>query len=710
VIFLPNYGLPLARGRCSARAGWVFGILCEPCRLFAELIAVLGLGKMQDVPTVFAEPCTGEVGRGSPIRERVLVAMGADIHAERVIREGKRIADLLEAPWTVVYVETPDWLRPSAATRDRRIGLQRLAESLGAENVTIDGLSAAQSLLEYAHTSGATRIVIGAPKRRGLRSWTGLSTTAEVVRQARGFDVICVGNHDHDQPAASRTALFTQIEISGQIQWNRYLWALVVSAGTTGIAFTMYPFFALANIVMAYVLASTIVAMKLGRGPAILASIANVLAFALYFVSPRFTLSMADVQYVMTLMVMLVVAVTIANLMASVRQQVRTAGARERRTALLYAMSRELAATRGVASMAQVAVKHIAEVFNCKAVVLVPDDSGTLHYPNGVPIEGSYRAADLTIAQWVIDQGRWAGLGSARSPTAPALYLPLTEVRQRIGVLAVLPKNGRQILQPEQRHLLETFAEQLGLAMERARLSTAAEAGRVAAETESLRNTLLASISHDLRTPLAAIAGAGGTLAERGSELDDTVRTSLARSIETKAREMTQIISNVLDLIRFESGQISLRRDWHALDELIGSALARTEVRIRSHPVRIDVPNELPALHVDGSSIVQVLTNVLDNATKYTPDETRVHIAAQGEGSHILITVDDEGPGFPGANRGRLFDKFQRGTDEGSVAGAGLGLAICRAIVRAHGGDIWASDSPSGGARVQFSLPLSAHH
>ncbi len=280
--------------------------------------------------------------------------------------------------------------------------------------------------------------------------------------------------------------------------------------------------------------------------------------------------------------VMLTVTLVIANLMASVRQQTRVAGARQRRTALLYAMSRELAATRGVTSMAQVAVRHVAEVFDCKAVVLLPDANGRLHYPRRI------------AARRIVRRG-----GSCRSPngssitasvqaSAPIrcrlrrrLYVPLSDERQRLGVLAVLPENRRRILLPEQRHLLETFAGQLGLAMERAQLAEQAETARVAAETESLRNTLLASISHDLRTPLAVIAGASSTLAEHGDDLDAASRTSLARSIETKARDMSELVSNVLDLMRFESGQIALRRDWDTLDDLIGSALARVEERLR---------------------------------------------------------------------------------------------------------------------------------
>jgi two-component system sensor histidine kinase KdpD len=405
--------------------------------------------------------------------------------------------------------------------------------------------------------------------------------------------------------------------------------------------------------------------------------------------------------------VMLTIALVIATLMANIRQQTRVAGARERRTALLYAMSRELAATRGLSSMSRIAVKHVAEVFQCQAVVLLPDDFGKLHYPHDAPITGSYRGADLAVAQWVVDHGHRAGLGSDTLAAAPALYLPLGDSQRRLGVLAVLPTNPRRVLLPEQRHLLETFAGQIGVALERARLAETAEAARVAAQSESLRNTLLASISHDLRTPLAVMAGAGSTLAEHGDALDRETRISLARSVETNAREMSDLISNVLDLMRFESGEISLRRDWESVDDLVGAALHRLQARLAHHPVEVRIASDLPSVYVDASLVVQVFSNLFDNAAKYTPAGTQIDVSAMVDGPIVRVTVDDKGPGLPPGDPARLFDKFQRGAEEGTIVGVGLGLAICRAIVRAHGGSIEARNRPGGGARFEFTLPTT---
>jgi two-component system, OmpR family, sensor histidine kinase KdpD len=639
-------------------------------------------------------------------RERILVATGPDAQSEQLIRAGKRLADALDAEWTVVYVETPALLKLSEEQRNRRIELMRLGESLGAETVTLDGPTATEVLLEYAQTRSATRIIVGSPKRSGLKALLRRSAATELARRSRGFDVITIAPADRPAPAPSRRGAS---DGARPVPWDRYMWAVIVSIGCTVLAFAMYPHFELINLVMVYLLGVTIAGLRLGRGPSVLTTVLNVAAFDFCFVPPRFDFAVSDAQYLVTFAVMLIIGLVIANLMASIRQQTRVAGARERRTALLYAMSRELAATRGIAHMARVAVRHVAEVFQCRAVVLLPDPQGKLHYPTDLPLERSLRGADLAVAQWVADHGREAGLGSDTLSAAPALYVPLGDTERHLGVMAVLPDNVRRVLLPEQRHLLETFAGQIGVAVERAQLAERAEAVRVAAERETLRNTLLASISHDLRTPLAAIAGASSTLAEQGASLEEATRRSLARSIETRACEMSELITNVLDLMRFESGEIALRRDWEMLDDLLQAALAALGARLAPYPIETRFPAQLPPLYVDATLVVKVFTNLLDNVVKYTPEGTRVTVAAALDGPFVRVTVDDSGPGLPPGDPAKLFEKFQRGAEEGTAVGVGLGLAICRAIVRAHGGEIEAYNRrPEGGARFEFTLPTAA--
>jgi two-component system sensor histidine kinase KdpD len=637
-------------------------------------------------------------------RDRFLIAVTLDGQAEQLVRIGKRFADALDAEWLVVSVETPQLLKLSGNERNRRIDVLRLAESLGAETVTLDGPSAANTLLEYARLRNVTRIVIGEAKRTGWRAWLRRSTTTELVRRGRGFDVSVI--------ARSETHALRRQEVldsaPAPIRWERYWAALLICACCTGIAAVMYPYFELTNLVMVYLLGATVAALRLGRGPASLAAVANVAALDFCFVTPRFSFAVGDFQYLVTFAVMLVMALIIANLVANVRSQTRVAGARERRTSLLYAMSRELAATLSFGNLARVAIKHVAESFASRATVLLPAADGHLRHLQGVELAGSLGGADLSVAQWVFDHGRPAGLGTDTLPGAAAQYLPLTGTHQTLGVLAVQPIQRRRLLLPEQRHLLETFAGQIALAIERAQRAEEAEAARVAVETESLRNTLLASISHDLRAPLAAITEASRALNDPDLAPDAESRIQLTRTIAAKTREMSELISNVLDLMSFEVGQVHLRRDWQSVEDLLRTALGRLEGRFSERPVDVALPVGLPSVNVDAPLVTRVLVNLLENAIKHTPPGTRITVSAGLEGETVRLVVDDTGPGLPPGEPERLFAKFQRGRDDVDVGGSGLGLAICRAIVNAHGGHISAMQRPGGGARFMFTLPTTA--
>jgi two-component system sensor histidine kinase KdpD len=634
-------------------------------------------------------------------RDRFLIAVAPDGQAEQLVRFGKRFADALDAEWMVVSVETPALLRLSEQERNRRIDVLRLAESLGAETVTLDGPSAADALIEYARLRNITRIVVGEVKRTGWRTLLRRSTATELVRRGTGFDVSVIATRD------TQGSLPRALPDIGprQIRWERYWAALAITALCTGIAELMYPYFNLTNLVMMYLLGATVAALRLGRGPASLTAVLNVVALDFCFVPPRFTFSTNNLEYLVTFGVMLVIALVIASLVANVRAQTRVAGARERRTSSLYAMSRELAATRSFGNLARVAIRHVAETFASNATILMPDAQGHLRLPHGTAPTEALPSPDLSVAQWVFDHGRPAGLGTDTLPAALAQYLPLTGARRTLGVLAVRPTQKRRLMLPEQRHLLETFAGQIALAVERSQLAEEAEHARVVAETESLRNTLLASISHDLRTPLAVITGASSALNDPHLQLDPAARAELVRSIDGKAHEMSELISNVLDLMRFESGEVRLRRDWQTVDDLVGTALSRLEGRLGGRTLDVALPGELPPVHVDAPLVAQVIVNLLENAVKHTPPETQIRITAASDGDWISVGVEDNGPGLPPGDPEKLFAKFQRGREESNAGGAGLGLAICRAIINAHGGSISATQRFGGGARFVFTLP-----
>jgi two-component system sensor histidine kinase KdpD len=635
-------------------------------------------------------------------RDRFLVAVTLDDQAEQLVRVGKRFADALDAEWLVVTVETAAMLKLGEKARNRRVDILRLAESLGAQTVTLDGSSASTALIEYARLRNVTRIVVGEPKRFGLRSLFRPSTTTKLVEANGGFDVSVISRRE----STAKTGSSHEETGPRDIQWSLYWAAAGITVACTLLAAPMYSHIELTNLVMVYLLGTTVAALRLGRGPASLAAIANVIAFDFFYVPPRFSFAVSDFEYVVTFAVMLAVALIIAGLAASVRAQTRVAGARERRTALLYGMSRELAANRGFEDLARVAVKHVVETFASQAVILIPDASGRLHHPRSPPLLGSLLQADLSVAQWVLDHGVPAGLGTDTLLASPAQYLPLRAASKTLGVLAVAPSQRRRLLLPEQRHLLETFAGQIALAMERAALAEEAETARVTAETTNLRNTLLASISHDLRTPLAVIAGASSALNDPTMVFDAEARAALTASIEAKANQMSDIISNVLELMRLESGQVSLRCDWQTLEDLLGAVLEQSRARLAGHTIVDALPPGLPPVFVDSALILQVFNNLLENAAKHTPAGTRVTVTAAMENDMVRVYIDDDGPGFPVDDPELLFAKFRRGKNEGTTGGAGLGLTICRAIVNAHGGTISAQQRAEGGARFTFTLPI----
>jgi two-component system sensor histidine kinase KdpD len=683
--------------------GGVEQLLREP-----NLVALreLALRRTADRVDAAARAYRGDGQTSKPwlARDRFLVAVAPDEQAEHLVRVGKRFADAMDAEWMVVSVETPAMRKLGEKARNRLVDVLRLAESLGAEAFTLDGPSAAAALCEYARLRNVTRIVVGEAKRS--RWWHAFrqSTAVRLIMARRGFDVSSIARREAPRTGPVAAEGFAE---GREIAWSRYAAGLPISIACTVLAAIMLPYFSLTDIVMVYLLGATIAGLRLGRGPAAMVAVVNTLAFDFLFVPPLYSLAVSNFKYLVTFGVMIAVALIIASLVANVQAQTRVAGARERRTSLLYGMSRELVATRGVDALARIAIKHVAETFASRAVVLLPDGQGQLAHPRGPPAQGSLAGADLSIAQWVLDHDTPAGFGTDALPGAPAQYLPLRGSGKVLGVLAVEPSHRRRLLLPEQRHLLETFAGQIALGLERAALAEEAERARVAADTESLRNTLLASISHDLRTPLAVIAGASSALNDPSTAFEEQSRRLLASSIEKKATEMTRIISNVLDLMRLEGGNVVLNRDWQTVDDLVGSALDRLKLQLAHHPVEVDLPPELPPVYVDGALMLQVFTNLLENGTKHTPPGTRLTVTAAAAGAFVRVVVEDTGQGLPGEPE-LLFEKFQRGRDEGNTAGAGLGLAICRAIVNLHGGRIQAARRAGGGARFTFTLPVAS--
>jgi two-component system sensor histidine kinase KdpD len=539
-----------------------------------------------------------------------------------------------------------------------------------------------------------------------MKRWVGRDVVSMLLDAQVRAEVVVVKDYGLRSEPGSSGQRTSSPSGDSAFAISQYIAGLGITALCTGIAFPLYPRFDAVNIVMVYLLGTTLAGLRLGRVPSALTAVANVATFDFFFVPPRYSFYISEVQYIFTFGVMLGVALVISQLMVSVRNQTAAAVARERRTATSYAMSRELAVAPTAEGIAAATARHVGAVVDGTATVLLPDEHGALVVANGGAT--SAQAADLEIASWVLNHRLSAGPGMQHPMPSPALYLPLSGGGSANGVLVAWPAQINRLL-PEQRRLLETLASQAAFALERVRLSELAAQSRTAAERAALRNTLLASISHDLRGPLSAIAGAGSLVAQSGDLLDRHRHHTLGRLIEEKARDMSGLLSNILELIRLETTSRLPNGEWHVLEELIGAAIRNNEHRLDHWRMTSDIPADFPMLHVDGHLIVQLLSNLLENATKYTPQGTSIEIAARVlERGEALLTIEDDGPGFGARNPERLFEKFERGRFESSVSGVGLGLAICRAIARLHDGDIRARNRNSGGARFEILLPLRA--
>ncbi|MGO9593058.1 MAG: ATP-binding protein [Steroidobacteraceae bacterium] len=479
---------------------------------------------------------------------------------------------------------------------------------------------------------------------------------------------------------------------------------MTTSALCTTATFPVATHVDLINIVMVYMLGSAAAGLWLGRGPSALSAVANVLAFDYFFVPPRFSLAVYDVSYFVTFSAMLLVSLLITSLVIAVREQTEAAGARERHTAALFAMTHELSAARDVQSMAEITVRRIAGELHCFALILLCDKHGQVDRKPLAASNSGLPPIDMVAAQWVASRGQRAGLGTQQFSADPAVYLPLANAHGTIGVLMAGRTPGGGLL-PEQQRLLDGLAGQLASALERARLTEVAQAAYVAAESAAVRNTLLASISHDLRTPLSAIASAGSIVAQAQFALDIYRRATLGKLIEDKARDMSNLLSNVLDLVKLESGADVVSREWHMVGDIVGLAIQRNESRLTGWQVNTDIPDDLPMVSLDATLFVQLLSNLLENATKYTPPGTRITISAARDDARMRIVVEDNGPGWGTKDPERLFEKFSRGQAESTAVGVGLGLTICRAIARLHDGEIRATVNREGGARFEIDVP-----
>ncbi len=639
------------------------------------------------------------VVRTWPATETIMACVNMKARGPRLIRAARQMASDLHAKWIAVYVQIPRHLRLPQTERDRLVQTLRLAEQLGAETVTLTGENVAQEILNYARSRNATKIIVGKPLRSRWKEWLFGSVVADLVHQSGEIDIyVITGAAGEGQPLVRRTLRSTSDTLG-------YVYALTGVLTATAVDWLMAPYFAAANLVMTYLIAVIVIAIRWGQGPSVLASILSVASFDFFFVPPYFTFAVSDAQYLLTFGVMLVAALVISNLAVRIRQQAELARYRERRTSVLYSMSRDLATHRGTEMLAQLAAKHLRDVFDAQVAVFLADPEKRVQLQRGELLFFELEPKEAGVAQWVYDHNERAGLGTDTLPGVSALYLPLVCSTGPIGVIALRPKNAALLLDPEQLHLLESLVNQVALALERTRLSDEAQQAHVRVETERMRNAILSSVSHDLRTPLAAITGAASSLVEGQGEFNTVDRHELVRSIYREADRLDRLLTNLLDITRLEAGAVQLSKDWHSIDEVVGAALARLEGRLADHLINTSFPTDLPLIFVDGVLLEQVVINLVENAVKYTPPRSTIDLSASAGDHEVVVEVSDRGRGIPAGEELNIFDKFYRGKSA-REGGVGLGLTICRGIVEAHGGRIWVENRPGGGALFRFTIPL----
>ncbi|MGE5175736.1 MAG: DUF4118 domain-containing protein [Hyphomicrobiales bacterium] len=651
-----------------------------------------------------------------PVGGRLLVCLGGPDTALHLVRAGRRMAAQLRADWIVLHVERPGRERLTEEQRSYLSNVMYFAEELGADLEFRTGHSVVEEILAFARERNVSRIVVGKPSRpRWVESLLG-SIVSSIVRASGDIDVYVItgergavkgGGRGEAGDAAARPGVGAAATGGGPraADYGRAFAAVVLC---TLVASLMHRSFGEGNLIMVYLLGVMAVSIRLGRGPASLASVLSVVAFDFFFVPPALTLGVSDTQYLVTFAIMLAVALTISSLAVRLREQAEAARQRERRTHVLYRLSRTLAATEGEAQLLETAVRSTSDLLESRAAILLPDGEGSLEVRAGDGDLFGGGEHDRGVAQWAFERRQPAGMGTDTLPAAHGLYLPLEGAEGAVGVLGLQPSGGRRVLTPDHFRLLETFGNQLALALERATLARRAEQARVQVESERLQNALLSSVSHDFRSPLAVITGAASSLLDAQARLDAEARRTLIETVAEEAHRLNRLVANLLDMTRLESGALAPNLEWHSLEELVGASLRPLEERLRGRTVTVDLPPDLPLVRVDDVLLEQVLLNLVENAIKYSPSPSPIEIRARATPEEVHVEVADRGPGLAPGEEGRVFEKFYRAAAAGVSRGVGLGLTICRGIVAAHGGRITAENRPGGGARFAFTLPRDA--
>ncbi|MGC2423553.1 MAG: sensor histidine kinase KdpD [Nitrospirota bacterium] len=632
-----------------------------------------------------------------PAKERLLVLLSGSPFSEKLIRRTRRLADELKAEWFAVYVETPGSDKFVQENREKVWHYLRLAESMGGKTATLTGTQVAEEVIDYAKKHNVTKIVMGRPIRPRWQELLKGAVVDKVIRQSGPIDVYVVSA----SPAGKNKKVVREMP-QVTASWPDYLKSLALVAAATLIGEVTSRFLSPTNLVMLYLLAVVLAALRYGLGPSLATALIGVLAFDFFFVPPHLTFAVTDTEYFITFAVLLIVGAVISTLVSRARNQAEALRIREAQTANIYALSRDLAAATGLEKILAVIIQHVSSNLNSMTAILLPE-KGRLDVKAsspGVVLDEN----EKSVALWVFEHRKAAGRFTDTLRSSNMLYVPLQTAGNVVGVIGIDPGEGG--LSPEKRQLLEAFANQAAVAIERRKMAQEAGKEQVMQATEQLEKSLLNSISHDLRTPLASITGALSSLKEEGRRLDLDAKVELIDTALGEAGRLNRFVRNLLDMTRIESGALKVHKELNDVQDLVSSTLSALGL-LTSAKVNVNVPGNLPFVPMDFVLMTQVLVNLLDNALKYSPVDSDIELTARIKGDMLEVAVADHGLGIPEEDLQSVFDKFYRVHRPEGVSGTGLGLAICKGIVEAHGGLIRAENRKDGGAKFTVALPLA---
>lgn len=640
--------------------------------------------------------------------ERILVCVTEDPRAAGLVRYAKRAADRLRAPWTAISIETRRSLRLSSEERGRVGDTLRLAERMGGDAITVPGGSRriAEDIIAFARANNVTQIIVGKSGRPRWFEVVNGSVVHDLLRLSGNISVqVISGNAGPDEADARKTVRTATPQQSFNL-WP-YVASLALIAGGLAISWYLSPWLGVESVDLVFITAIVGIAVRYGLTPSLIASVAASLCYNYFFLPPLLTFTITDGTNLAAFISFAIVAVIVSNVAGRMRSQAVIAVNRASTTESLYAFSRKLASAVSLDDVLWATAYQIASMLKVRVVLLLPEDGG-IAVRAGYPPEDTLEASDLAAATWAWKNDRAAGRGADTLPGAQRLFLPMRTGRGAVGVVGIDSDTPGPLLTPDQRRLFDALIDQAALAIERVHLVEDVERTARTMETERLRSALLTSISHDLKTPLAAVLGSASALRDLSSSLDNAQKADLLGTIIDEAERLNRFIANLLDMTRLESGAIVPNMSLHDLSEIVGSTLRRAARILAHHEVRVDLAPDLPMIRVDPVLFEQVLFNLLDNAAKYASEGTAIAIESRLDGDRVRLKVLDEGDGIPASDLELIFDKFYRAQKGDRVrAGTGLGLAISRGFVEAMEGTLAAANRSDGkGAVFTIRLPV----